>query len=54
MNIISREKILAAVARAMLLAEGAGGREHAIEAAAQALGIPVDLVREALAVEVPA
>lgn len=48
MTIASRETVRAAVARAMLL-DPEAGQEAAIEAAAQALGLPVDLVHEAVA-----
>lgn len=48
MNIISKEKVAAAVARAMLR-DATGSMENAIHAAASALCLPADTVREALA-----
>ena len=49
--IASRETVRAAVARALLL-DPTAGQDAAIGAAAQSLGLPVDVVREAVAVEV--
>lgn len=45
--IASREAVRAAVARALLL-DPTAGQEAAVAAAAQALGLPVETVREAL------
>lgn len=44
--IVARETVRAAVARALLLCPG--DTEAAILAAAQALGLPVEVVREAI------
>lgn len=49
--IASREAVRAAVARALLL-DPTAGQDAAIEAAAQALALPVETVRDAVADEV--
>lgn len=52
-TIIPRAQVREAVARALLLAPTAG-QQAAIEAAAQALALPVEAVEQAVADEVPA